>query len=247
MPLTKLDLIKLGILLNCHKEDLLTVLESKGHQPKDLHLYGVIETISLRDIVSTCPSLCNFTLKYRCEYVSANEQSKKQLEESSNMPYLTNLEELRVARLSEQTCSRVMLKALLVSPHLEKIELIYVEVLSNDLLFDVHQASSPCKGNSLTSLRSFHVVDCPKTTAAPFVRLLAMDDTKLDELHIEYCDMDDENVLHEAVEIYPRPLNVKVRPINKSEFPGHMDTEFQGPYVKNCHYCSSSYYYYIQH
>ena len=131
-----------------------------------------------------------------------------------------------------------MLKALLVYPCLEKIKLTSVEILSNDLLFDVHQACSPCKSNSLTSLRSFHVENCPKITAAPFVRLLAMDDTKLDELHIKDCDMDDKDVLHEAVENYPRKFNVKVRPINKSKFPGHKNTTFQGPCVKHCHHCA---------
>ena len=235
MPLTKLDTINLHKLSNRHKECLLTVLESKGHQLKDLHLNDVIDTISLQDIVRACPSLCKFTLKY--SVFSANDQ-KKQLEEFSDMSYLSNLKELALANLSEQICSSIMLKTLLASPCLEKVKLTSVEVMSNDHLFNVHQPCSPCKGNSLTSLRLFHVEDCPKITAAPFVHLLAMDDTKLDELHIKDCDMDDEDVLHEAVGNYPRPLNVRVRPINKSEFPGHMGTAFQGPCVKHCYYCS---------
>ena len=108
----------------------------------------------------------------------------------------------------------------------------------SDHLIDVHLVCALCEGNSLPSLRSFHVEDCPKITAVPFVCLLAMDDTKLDELHIEDCDMDDEDVLHEAVENYPRPLKVRVRPITKSNFPGHIGTAFQGPCVKHCHYCA---------
>ena len=234
MPLTKLDTITLIKLSNRHKEGLLTVLESKGHQLKILHLIDVFKTISLHDIVRTCPSLCKFTLNYVYADVSANNQ--KQLEEPSDMPYLSNLEELTLANLSEQICSRVMLKTLLASPHLEKIKLNSVEVMSNEHLFNVHQRCSPCKGNS--SLRTFHVKNCPKITAAPFVQLLAMNDTKLDELHIENCNMDDEDVLHEAVKNYPRPLDVRVRPITKSNFPGHMSTAFQGPCVKHCHYCA---------
>ena len=235
MPLTKLDTIFLYDLSNRHKESLLTVLESKGHQLKNLYLKDVVDTISLHDIVRTCPSLCKFTLNY--SVISAHDQ-KKQQEEPSDMPYLSNLEELTLANLSEEICSSVILKTLLASPHLEKIKLTSVEVMSNDHLLDVHQPCSPCKGNSLTSLRSFYVEDCPKITAAPFVRLLAMDDTKLDELHIEDCTMDDEDFLHEAVKNYPRPLAVKVRPITKSNFPGHMGTAFQGPCVKHCHYCA---------
>ena len=237
MPLTKVDTIYLYNLSNRHKESLLTVLESKGHQLKNLHLDDVTETISLHDIVRTCQSLCKFTLSYYDADISAEDQ-KKQLEEPSDMPYLNNLEELTLENLSERICPSVMLKALLASPCLEKIMLTSVEVLSNGHLFDDEQVFPPCKGNSLTSLRSFHVENCPKITAAPFVRLLAMDDTKIDELHIEDCDMDDEDVLHEAIVKYPRPLNVKVRPINKSEFPGHMGTAFQGPCIKHCHYCA---------
>ena len=240
MSLTKLDTINLYNLSSGHKESLLTVLESKGHQLKVLLLNKVIETISLHDIVRTCPSLCKFTLKYDYADVSANDQ-KKQLEEPSDMSYLSNLEELTLANLSEEICSSVMLKTLLVSPHLEKVKLTSVEVMSNDHIFHNHQACPPCKGNSITSLRSLHVEDCPKITAAPFVRVLAMNDTKIDELHIEDCDMDEENVLHEAVENYPRPLNVRVRPINMNDFPSHIDhmgMAFQGPCVKHCHYCA---------
>ena len=237
MPLTMLETITLYNLSNCHKEGLLTVLESKGHQLKDLHLKDVIETIRLHDIVRTCPSLCRFTLTYDYADVYENDQ-KNQLKEPSDMPYLSNLEELTLANLSEEICSSVMLKTLLVSPHLEKIKLTSVEVMSNDHLFDLHQSCSSCKGNSLTSLRSLHVENCPKITAAPFVQMLAMDDTKLDELHIENCNLDDEDVLYESVENYPCPLNVRVRPINEREIPGHMDTAFQGPCVKHCHYCT---------
>ena len=219
---------------NCHNESFLTVLELKGHQLKCLHLTNVIGTIRVQDIVRTCPSLCKFTLGYVSASVSANDQ-QKQLEEPIDIPYLSNLKELTLANLSEKRCSSVMLMSLLVSPYLEKIKLTSVEVMYNDHLIDVHQVCAPCKGNSLPSLRSFHVEDGTKITAAPFVRLLAMGNTKLDELHIEDCDMDDEDVLHEAVENYPRPLKVRVRPIS---MPCHMSTAFQGPCVKRCHYCA---------
>ena len=237
MPFTKLDTIKLNNLTNRHT-GLLTVLESKGHQLKALHLNEVIETISLHDIIRTCPSLCKFTLKYACGvYTSMNQE--KQVEKTSGIPYLSNLKELTLARMDVRICSRVMLMALLVSPYLDKVTLTTIQVMSNDHLMNAYQACFPSVvNNPLTSLRSFHVKHCPNITAAPFVRLLAMVDTKLDELHIEDCNMDDEDVLHEAIENYPRPLNVRVRPINKSHFPGHMGTRLQGPCVKHCHYCA---------
>ena len=209
MPLTKLDTISLHNLSSLHKKGLLTVLESKGHQLKELHLEDVIKTISLHDIVRTCPSLCKFRLKYACSVASVDDQ-KEQLEEPTDMPFLSNLKELTLANLNEQKCSSIMLIALLVSPYLDKIELTSVEVMSSIYHSNFHQSLSPSKGNLSTFLRSFHVENCPKLTAEPFVHLLAMDDTKLDELHIEDCDMDDEDVLYEAIEKYPWPLKVQL-------------------------------------
>ena len=161
MPLTKLDSLTLFELSSCHNESFRTVLESKGHQLKCLHLTNVIGTIRVQDIVRTCRSLCKFTLGYVSASVSANDQ-KKQLEEPSDMPYLSNLKELTLANLSEKSCSREMLMSLLDSPYLEMIKLTSVEVMSNDHLIDVHQVCAPCKGNALTSLRSFHVEDCQR-------------------------------------------------------------------------------------
>ena len=212
MPLTKLETIHLYNLSNFHNKDLLTVLGSKGHQLKELHLEDVITTISLHDIVRKCPFLCKFTLNYACRVASVDDQ-KKELEEPSDIPYLFNLEELTLANLSENKCSSIMLIALLITPYLEKIKLTSVEVMSNIHLFKIHQASSSFRSNLSTSLTAFHVENCPKLTAASFVNLLAMDDTKLDELYIEDCDMDDEDVLYEAIENYQRPLNVRLRPI----------------------------------
>ena len=108
MPLTKLDTINLHNLSKRHNESLLTVLESKGRQLKNLHLDDVIETISLHDIVRTFPSLCRFTLKYASTVISTNDQ-EKQLAIPRDMSYLSNLVELTLARLSEEICSSVML------------------------------------------------------------------------------------------------------------------------------------------
>ena len=236
MPLTKLDSIALYTLAAHHRQDLLTVLESKGHNLKELHLNEVFETVSLHDIVRTCPSLCKFTLIY----VSADgfaDDHEKQISESIDMPYLSNLEELTLAHLSEEICPSEMLVALLVSPYLEKVKLQSVEALSNDHLLNPYQACSYWEGFSLKNVRLFYVQNCPKITATPFVRCLALDGTMLDDLFINNCNMVDEDVLHEAVKNYPRPLNVRVRPINRREFPGHMGTAFQGPCLKHCHYC----------
>ena len=68
-----------------------------------------------------------------------------------------------------------------------------VHVMSNDVMFKV-LSSSP---SPLSKVKSFELVKCP---AAPFVHLPNMEQIVLEDLHFVYCDMDDEGVLHAAVE-----------------------------------------------
>ena len=213
LPLTKLNSISLFNLSNCPLEGLTTVLESKGHQLKDLHLCEVSQFVSLHDIVRTCPSLRKLTLNYSVDYDFDKDSSKnqeKQLVESIDLLLLNDLESIKVAHLNEQMCSRKMLDVLLVSPGLSDIKLTAIETLSTDSMLNL-LSCSPLRSPALTSVKDFQVNKCPNITAAPFVRLLAMDDIKLDELHIEECDMVDKNVLYEAAKKYPRPLDITVK------------------------------------
>ena len=193
-------------------EGLLTVLESKGHQLKHLHLCEVFQYVSLRDIVRTCPSLRKLTLNYSVDYGFNDDSVKdqtKQLVEPIDFPSLNDLESISLAHLNEQVCPSKMLDALLVSPSLSDINITAIETLSTDSMLKLLSYSllgSP----ALTSVRNFQVNKCPNIRAEPFVRLLSMDDTKLDHLYIKDCDMVDEDVLHEAAKNYPMPLDITV-------------------------------------
>ena len=209
LPLAKLDSINLFNLSNCHMESLLPVLESKGHQLKDLHLYGVSQFVSLHDIVRTCPSLRRLTMNYSVDYdfdVDSGMDQKKQLAEPIDLLPINDLE---LAHMTEQMCPSEILEALLVSPSLRIINLTAIEALSTDSMFNL-LSCSPLGSPALTSVRDFQVKKCPNITAELFVRLFSMDDIKLDELHIKDCDMVDENVLYQAVKNYPRPLDITV-------------------------------------
>ena len=212
LPLAKLDSISLFNLSNCHVEGLLVVLKSKGHQLKDLHFFGIIQLVNLHDIVRTCPSLRNLTLSYSVDYDIDDDfgkDQKKQPVEPIVLPSLNNLESIRLEHQNKQICSSEMLEALLVSPSLSDINLTAIETLSTDSMINL-LSCSPLGSPALTSVKDFQVKKCPNITAAPFVRLLAIEDTKLDELHIKDCDMVDEDVLYEAVKSYPRPLDFTV-------------------------------------
>ena len=213
MPLAKLESVILENLSNCHMESLLAVLESKGHQLRNLHLCEVSQFVSLHDIVRTCLSLRRLTMNYSVDYDFGKNQEKQPVE-SVDLPSLNDLEFITLAHLNKQMCTSEMLDALLVSPSQSNINLTAIETLSTDSMLNLLSCSllgSP----ALTSVRNFQVNKCQNITAAPFVRLLSMDDTKLDELHIEDCDMVDKDVLHQAVKSYQRPLDITVRSSTK--------------------------------
>ena len=212
LSLAKLDSISLFNLSNCHVEGLLMVLKSKGHQLKDLHLFGIIQFVSLHDIVRTCPSMRNLTLSYSVDYDFGDDSGKdqeRQLVEPIVLPSLKDLVSIRLEHLKEQICPSEVLDALLVSPSLSDIKLTAIETVFTDSILNV-LSCSPLGSPALTSVRDFQVKKCPNITAEPFVRLLAMHDTKIDKLHIKDCDMVDEDVLHEAVKKYSRPLDFTV-------------------------------------
>ena len=212
LPLAKLNSISLFNLSNCHMEGLLTVLKSKGHQLKDLHLYDVSQFVRLHDIIRTCPSLRKLTLNYSMDYDFDDDSSisqEKQLVELIDLPSLNDLESIRLSYLYEEICPSEMLEALLVSPSLSDIKLTAIETLSTDSMLNV-LSCSPLGSPALTSVKDFQVNKCPYITAEPFVRLLSMDDIKLDELNIEDCKMVDKDVLYQVVKSYPRPLDITV-------------------------------------
>ena len=212
MPLTKLETIALCDPSNCHKEGLLTVLESKGHQLKELHLFGLFGSVILHDIIRTCPSLHKLTLNYNVSSDfgddSRKDQEKKRVEPII-LPSLNDLESVRLEYLNKQICPSEVLDALLVSPCLSNIKLTAIETLSTNSMLNL-LSCSPLGSPALTSVKDFQVNKCPNITAEPFVRLLSLDDTKLDELHFKDCDMVDEDVLFDAVKNYSRPLDVTV-------------------------------------
>ena len=212
MPVAKLKSVILDNLSNWHMEGLLTVLESKGHQLRDLHLCEVFQFVSLHDIVRTCPSLRKLTLSYSVDYDfddDSGKDQKKQPVEPIDLPSLNDLESIRLSHLNEQICPSEVLEALLVSPFLSTINLTAIETLSTDSMLNI-LSCSPLGSPALTSVKDFQVNMCPNITAEPFVRLLSMEDTKLDELHIKDCELVDEYVLYEAVKRYPRPLDITV-------------------------------------
>ena len=210
MPLTKLDSLTLHGLSKGH-EGLLTVLESRGHQLRSLHLFSVIETVSLPDIARTCLLLHQFTMTYAPSPSDSNSSNdhKNQTKQKCGHYGFYYLSELTLGHFSEQLCSSGMLALLLGSLYLKTINLTDVEGLDNAAMSSV-QSCSLYRSSTLTSVEHFGIKKCRNITAEAFVRLLNTEGTMLKNLHIKDCDKVDGDVLHEAVVKYPRPLNVTV-------------------------------------
>ena len=150
----------------------------------------------------------NYCIDYDFDDDSGKDQ-KKQPVEPIDLPSLNDLESIILTHLNEQMCPSEVLDTLLVSPSLSNINLTAIETLSTDTMFNV-LSCSPLRSPALTSVRDFKINICPNITAEPFVRLLSMDDTKLDKLYIEDCEMVDKDVIHQAVKSCPRPLDIMV-------------------------------------
>ena len=234
IPLKKIKSISMHAVLKS-ADSYLSLLKSKRDGLEFLHLTNSPETVSLGDIIRTCPNLKELSVGYVSSTVESatDADSEYQKEEQIERSVLPCLKKIDLYKVSKELCSSETLISLLRCPQLEEITLTCIQAMSNDVMFKVLSSSPP----SLSQVKYFKLDRCPLVTAASFVQWLSMETIALEDLHIKDCDMDDEDVLHAAVEKYPRPLNVTVRPISFIEFPRYQGTA-QGPCVENCHCCA---------
>ena len=237
LPLKKLNSISFHR-VSKSRDGLMSLLESKGDCLEYVRLTKSNESVSLYDIIRTCPKLKNLMVSYpMISYFNTESDSaadpQNQKEEQIDRCVLPCLKKIALFHVTKDMCSSETLISLLLSPQLEEISLSVVQAMSNDVMFKVMSSSRA----ALSKVKHFALTSCSAITAAPFVQWLSMDKIALDDLHFRYCEMEDEDVLHAAVKNYPRPLNVSVRPVSQTEFPRYLNWA-QGPCVKNCHCCA---------
>ena len=234
LPLKKLNSISFDR-VSKSRDGLMSLLESKGDCLEYVRLTKSYESVSLCDIIRTCPKLKHLMVSYwgyntESDSVADHQHQK---EEQIDRCVLPCLRKIALFGATKDMCSSETLISLLLSPQLEEISLGSVQAMSNDVMFKVMSSSR----TALSKVKHFALTSCPAITAAPFVQWLRMDKNALEDLHFEYCKMKDEDVLHAAVKNYPRPLNVIVRPVSQIEFPRYLNRA-QGPCVKTCHCCA---------
>ena len=234
LPFKKLNSITIHRMLKS-SEGFVSVLESKGLCLETLHLIKISNTVSLDDIIKTCPNLKELIVKYHSFETESDFKAdhKRQQDQQTDQSVLPCLKTITLENVSDDMCNSETLISLLLCPNLKKINFTSVQTMSDDVMFKVLSSSRA----SLSKVKSFTLHSCPAITATSFVQWFNSEKIELEDLHITDCDMDDQDVLHAAVEKYPRQLNVKVRPVSLIEFPRYLG-KAQGPCVENCHCCA---------
>ena len=183
--------------------NVLSLLESVGDRVVDLRLFGSSGNLRTFDIMRTCPNLIELGLTMST-LKSINNPSHDQVKWPSKIPVLNFLRKIYLRNLNRQVCSADMLTALLQSPCLNKIILLDLDVLSDDVMLDV-LTTAGCA--ALAKVTRFEAISS-LLTAAPFVHWLAKENCSLQDMELWNCEKIDHKVLGEAAEKYQRTLNI---------------------------------------
>ena len=192
-------------------DQVLPLLESIGNRLKYLELVGLTGNLSVHDIMRTCKNLVKLKLCCRLRNESLNNTNnlhQDQAEKLSKLPVLNYLTEINLNHLDKDVCSAKMLIALMQSPWLNKIKLINVEVMCDDVMFNV--LSSGCC-TALSKVTKFAMYHCPLITASSFVHWLARENCSLEYIRFHVCDKVDYKVIQDVAEGCPRGLIIEER------------------------------------
>ena len=182
----------------------LSLLESIGHRLVSVELY--LYDLDLWDIMKTCPNLENLT--FRHSYIMFGTEmdiQRDQVETPSKLPVLNYIRYIDLS-LDKQLCSTEMLISLLQSPCLNQIEIRDVDVMSDDVMWNV-LSSGWC--TALSKVTEFSVSDRPLITAAPFVNWINSENCSLQYLAFIRCENVDCEIVKAAAEKCPRAIIIE--------------------------------------
>ena len=209
MSLPNLENITLRWTSEAHRR-VLTLLESSGDRVKYLRLQFISGNLSVQDIMKACRNLVELSLTYRRFIGNSQRSGNKQhdqLQWKSKLPVLHCLTEIYLRDMDEERCSEEMLLALLQSPNLSKITLEKLEVMSDDVMFNV-LSSRDC--NALSNVKELTVKQCPLITEAPLVHWISRENCSLQYICFYKCKKINHERLRAGAEKYPKPLMIEV-------------------------------------
>ena len=198
--LPNLKHLKLCGVLNT-KYQVLPLLESIGDRLVSLSLDQLSGNLSLSDVMRTCPNLVKLTL---CELRHFKDDSLNndssihhdQADQQSNLPALNFLDNIYLQYLDEDVCSADMLVALLQFPNLNKIRLVELKALSDDVMWNVF-SSRGCA--ALSKVTEFTVMSS-LVTAAPLAHWITTENCSLQYMEFCECEQVDYDVIRAAAE-----------------------------------------------
>ena len=209
MLLPKLKDLRLCGISEAH-DHVSTLLESIGDRLEYVDFPCFSGNLSVQDIIMTCNNLVRLTMIHAHGLndflINGNITLQDQKEKPSKLPVLNYLKEIVLDGMDQELCNADMLIALLQSPCLNKIHIIKVAAMSDDVMFNA-LTSRGCA--ALSKVTDFSVEGCPLITAAPFVHWLHRDNCSLGHMKITKCEKMDYHALRDAAEEYPRALNIE--------------------------------------
>ena len=188
MCLPKLKMLIL-FSISSNPGQVLHLLESIGNRLDYLCCSEIFRNPNVHDIMRTCRNIVKLDLF--CDFEdnifqnNSNNLHQDQLKYTSKLPVLNYLTEINLHGMRKGLCSADMLIALLQSPWLNIITLGNVEVMSDDVMFNV--LSSDCC-TALSKVTEFTVMQCPLITAEPFIHWLPRENCSLQYMNIKKCE-----------------------------------------------------------
>ena len=202
MCLPKLNKLTLTI---SEGHDLVTsLLESIGDRLEYFDFNCLSRYLSIQDIMMTCSNLVQLIV-IPARGANVSNRHQVQVEEPIKLPALNYLTEINLQRMNTEMCSADMLIALLQSPRLNRITLINVEAMSDDVMWNV--LSFPgCL--ALSKVTKLSVTWCPWITSEPFAHWLTRDTCSLEYIRFTHCEKIDYQVLKNAAGTYPKAVMI---------------------------------------
>ena len=196
MSMPKLRRLKLWQ-MSASDTDVLSLLKSIRDRLVSIDV--MLYSLNLRYIMKTCPNLVKMTF-YQDFLINVllkdgNILHQDQVEKPSKLPVLSCLRYTHLLNVGKELCSTDMLIALRQSPCLNKIHLMNVKSMTDDVMFNVLSSSGYA---ALSKVTEFVLMNCPLIAAAPFVHWFKRDNCSLQYMGFIRCEKVDCDVLRDA-------------------------------------------------
>ena len=187
-----------------------SLLEFNGDRLEDLTFLNFHRNLSVQDIMRACSNLVRLFIYYSPKedgpLIKDSNRHQDQVEMPSKLLEFNCLTDICLYDMDTNLCSADMLRALLQSTNLKAITLMYVEAMSDDVMFNA-LSSRGC--TALSKVTKLVLKGCPLITEAPFVQWLSRDNCSLQDLFVNDCENVDYQRLRDAAAKCPRTMIIK--------------------------------------